>query len=156
MNSFRRCDGPIQSTEVWSPQNSTGSGTFDLYTGTQQSVNTFFAQLEQRTGLCEPVKLAREMGVTVPEDQVYPPFTLGIVNTDPLTMAEAYATFAGRGLHCDTAAGDRDPQQQGQAAQGVPQGLPAGAARRRSRTLSTTCCAASRSRAASGTTPASR
>ena len=27
-------------------------GTFDLYTGTQLSVNTFFAQLEQRTGLC--------------------------------------------------------------------------------------------------------
>jgi membrane peptidoglycan carboxypeptidase len=101
VNSFRRCDGPIQSTEVWSPENSTGSGTFDLYTGTQQSVNTFFAQLEQRTGLCEPVKLARAMGITVPADQVYPPFTLGIVNTDPLTMAEAYATFAGRGMHCD-------------------------------------------------------
>ena len=29
------------------------------------SVNTFFAQLEQRTGLCEPVSLAREMGVDV-------------------------------------------------------------------------------------------
>ena len=40
-----------------------GAGTFDLYTGTQLSVNTFFAQLEQRTGLCEPVSLARQMGV---------------------------------------------------------------------------------------------
>jgi membrane peptidoglycan carboxypeptidase len=65
------------------------------------SVNTFFAQLELRTGLCQPVKLAREMGVTVPDNQIYPPFTLGIVNTDPLTMAEAYATFPARGLHCD-------------------------------------------------------
>ena len=102
VSSFRRCDGPIQSADVWSPENSTGSGTFDLYTGTQQSVNTFFAQLEQRTGLCEPVKLARNMGITVPDDQIYPPFTLGIVNTDPLSMAEAYATFAGRGLHCDS------------------------------------------------------
>jgi len=37
----------------------------------------------------------------VPKEQVYPPFTLGVTNTDPLTMAEAYATFAGRGLHCD-------------------------------------------------------
>jgi membrane peptidoglycan carboxypeptidase len=101
VSSFRRCDGPIRSTEVWSPQNSTGSGTFDLYTGTQQSVNTFFAQLEQRTGLCEPVKLARGMGVTVPDEQIYPPFTLGVVNTDPLTMAGAYATFAGRGLYCE-------------------------------------------------------
>jgi len=41
------------------------------------------------------------MGVTVPDDQIYPPFTLGVVNTDPLTMAEAYATFAARGMHCD-------------------------------------------------------
>ncbi|HEX6247594.1 MAG TPA: transglycosylase domain-containing protein [Nocardioidaceae bacterium] len=101
VSSFRRCNGSIRSTEVWSPANSTGSGTFNLYTGTQQSVNTFFAQLEQRTGLCEPVRLARSMGVDVPEAQVFPPFTLGVTNTDPLTMAEAYATFAGRGLHCE-------------------------------------------------------
>ncbi len=101
ISQYKDCDGYVGGADVWSPQNSTGAGTFNLYTGTQQSVNTFFAQLELRTGLCEPVKLARAMGVTVPEDQVYPPFTLGIVNTDPLTMAEAYATFAGRGLHCD-------------------------------------------------------
>jgi membrane peptidoglycan carboxypeptidase len=98
---YRDCDGYVQGNENWSPQNSTGSGTFNLYTGTQQSVNTFFAQLELRTGLCAPVTLARKMGVTVPDNQIYPPFTLGIVNTDPLTMAEAYATFPGRGLHCD-------------------------------------------------------
>ena len=101
VSQFRRCDGPIRSSDVWSPQNSTGAGTFDLYSGTQQSVNTFFAQLEMRTGLCAPVRLARNMGVTVPEEQVYPPFTLGVSNTNPLTMAEAYATFAARGLHCD-------------------------------------------------------
>ena len=69
----RTASGPATarpgSTDVWTPQNSTGTGTFDLYTGTQQSVNTFFAQLEERTGLCDPVKLAREMGVTVPEQR---------------------------------------------------------------------------------------
>ncbi|HEX4977018.1 MAG TPA: transglycosylase domain-containing protein [Nocardioides sp.] len=99
-NTFKTCDGPLGSTDVWDPQNSTGSGTFNLYTGTQKSVNTFFAQLEQRTGLCEPVTLARKMGVGVPERDVVPPFTLGVTNTDPLTMAGAYATFAARGLHC--------------------------------------------------------
>jgi membrane peptidoglycan carboxypeptidase len=102
ISRFRDCDGYVQGADVWSPANSTGSGTFDLYTGTQQSVNTFFAQLELRTGLCQPVKLARAMGVTVPDTQIYPPFTLGIVDTNPLTMAEAYATFAARGLHCDS------------------------------------------------------
>ena len=101
ITSYRDCNGHVQGAGNWSPQNSTGSGTFNLYTGTQMSVNTFFAQLEFRTGLCAPVKLARAMGVTVPDGQIYPPFTLGVVNTDPLTMAEAYATFPGRGLHCD-------------------------------------------------------
>ncbi len=31
-NSFRTCDGNLASTDIWSPTNSTGSGTFDLYT----------------------------------------------------------------------------------------------------------------------------
>ena len=30
-----------------------------------------------------------------------PTFTLGVADVSPLEMAEAYATFAGRGLHCD-------------------------------------------------------
>ena len=38
-------------------------GTKDIYTGTRESVNTFFAQLEQLTGLCEPYALAKAMGV---------------------------------------------------------------------------------------------
>ena len=101
VSDFKRCDGNIKGTDIWSPQNSTGSGTFDLYTGTQQSVNTFFAQLELRTGLCEPATLAREMGITVPDEQVFAPFTLGVTDTDPLSMAGAYATFAARGLNCE-------------------------------------------------------
>ena len=101
ISRYKDCDGYVGGADVWSPENSTGAGTFNLYTGTQMSVNTFFAQLELRTGLCEPVKLARAMGVTVPDNQIYPPFTLGVVNTDPLTMAQAYATFPARGLHCD-------------------------------------------------------
>jgi membrane peptidoglycan carboxypeptidase len=100
-SSFKGCNGAIAGAEPWSPSNSTGEGTFNLYTGTQKSVNTFFAQLEQRTGLCEPVTLARKMGITVPERDVVPPFTLGVTSTDPLTMAGAYATFAARGVHCD-------------------------------------------------------
>jgi membrane peptidoglycan carboxypeptidase len=101
VSSFRSCEGSMRSTEVWSPENSTGFGPFNLYTGTQKSVNTFFAQLELRTGLCQPVKLAKQMGVELPPgiDRV-PSFTLGVTDTNPLTMAEAYATFAARGVHC--------------------------------------------------------
>ena len=99
-HKYRTCHGYLKSTDVWSPQNSTGTGTFDLYTGTEISVNTFFAQLEERTGLCEPVKLAREMGVHVPPSDVVPPFTLGVTDTNPLTMAAAYATMPARGMYC--------------------------------------------------------
>jgi membrane peptidoglycan carboxypeptidase len=98
--SLRTCHGHLLGNDTWNPQNSTGSGSFNLYTGTQRSVNTFFAQLEQRTGLCQPVKLAREMGVTVPENDIVGPFTLGVTDTNPLTMAGVYATFAARGRYC--------------------------------------------------------
>ena len=87
------------------PQNSTGSGTFNIYTGTQLSVNTFFAQLEEQTGVCEPYQLAKEMGVDLTDPQTaerVPSFTLGVADASPLEMAEAYATFAARGLHCDS------------------------------------------------------
>ncbi len=102
---FEVCDGEFyQSSEIWDPSNSTDSGTFDLYTGTRLSVNTFFAQLEQMTGLCEPYELAKAMGVqlTEPATEMVPTFTLGVADVSPLEMAEAYATFAGRGLHCDS------------------------------------------------------
>lgn len=72
----------------------------DLYTGTQNSVNTFYIQLERLTGLCEPWKLVNAMGVDVPEQFIVPSFTLGVADASPLEMAEAYATFAARGMHC--------------------------------------------------------
>ncbi len=100
-SELQTCDGSLASIETWTPSNSTGSGTYNLYTGTQHSVNTFFAQLETRTGLCEPVTLARDMGVDVPEQDVVGPFTLGVTNVDPLTMAGVYATFAARGEFCE-------------------------------------------------------
>ncbi|MCH1867835.1 transglycosylase domain-containing protein [Nocardioides sp. CFH 31398] len=101
--SFEVCDGEYYgSSEVWSPSNSTTSGTMNMYSGTQNSVNTYFAQLEQRTGICEPYTLAQEMGVELdnPETEMVPSFTLGVSDVSPLEMAEAYSTFAGRGVHC--------------------------------------------------------
>jgi membrane peptidoglycan carboxypeptidase len=100
-SQYRTCDGNLASTDTWTPSNSTGAGTYDLYSGTQDSVNTFFAQLELRTGLCQPIRLAREMGVVVPERDVVGPFTLGVTSTDPLTMASVYATFGARGEYCE-------------------------------------------------------
>jgi membrane peptidoglycan carboxypeptidase len=102
-NTFPDCDGMYASTEVHDWHNSTKSGKMNMYSGTQQSVNTFYAQLERKTGLCEPYALARAMGVdlTDPRDERVPTFTLGVANVSPLEMAGAYATVAARGKFCE-------------------------------------------------------
>ncbi|NYE36081.1 membrane peptidoglycan carboxypeptidase [Nocardioides cavernae] len=101
-DEFETCDGPYAGDGMgWDVANSTGAGTFNLYTGTQDSVNTFFAQLETQTGMCEPLELAKAMGVNVPPAQQVPSWILGVSDSNPLEMAQAYATFAARGLHCD-------------------------------------------------------
>jgi membrane peptidoglycan carboxypeptidase len=60
--------------------------------------------------VCEPFRIAKALGVelTNPKGDSHgygaervPTFTLGIPNASPLEMAEAYATFGARGLHCD-------------------------------------------------------
>jgi membrane peptidoglycan carboxypeptidase len=104
MSQYRICGGqPFTSTDTWSPHTSTISGTMNLYTGTQESVNTFFAKLELQTGLCEPYRLAKAMGIGLddPATEMVPSFTLGVASVSPLELADAYATFAARGLHCD-------------------------------------------------------
>jgi membrane peptidoglycan carboxypeptidase len=98
-------------------------GTYSLYTGTTFSINTFFAQLEKKVGLCNVVHTAAALGVhradglsiwqgvgnpsspnyQPPADQL-PSFTLGSVNVSPMTMAAAYATVAARGIYCSPVA----------------------------------------------------
>jgi membrane peptidoglycan carboxypeptidase len=92
-----------------------GKGIFTLYNGTTQSINVFFAHLEQKVGLCEVVRTAASMGMTFANgasllrpDKVLgqqaadddPSFTLGSVPVAPMSMAAAYATVAARGMYC--------------------------------------------------------
>lgn len=102
LGDFKTCNGNYQSTGTYPFQNSTGTGPYNLYTGTQNSINTFFIQLELITGLCKPWNYAEKMGVELedPETNMTPSFTLGTQDASPLEMAEAYATFANRGVHC--------------------------------------------------------
>ena len=94
-------------TGTWKVANSTTSGRKNMYTGLRQSVNTYFAQLERDAGLCNTVKAAESMGITVPFDpktgvtNQVGPFTLGVTSVSPLTMAAAYATPAGGGMFCE-------------------------------------------------------
>lgn len=98
------CEGG--GTGTWRVSNSTGAGRRNMYTGLRQSVNTYFAQLERDAGLCNTVRAAEAMGITVPfdpqtgvTDQVGP-FTLGVTSVSPLEMAAAYATTASGGMYC--------------------------------------------------------
>jgi len=105
MSQYRVCGNrPFASTDTWDVHSSTiGGFPMDAYTGTQESVNTFFAKLELQTGLCEPYHLAQKMGIPLhdPAREMVPSFTLGVASVSPLELADAYATFAARGLHCD-------------------------------------------------------
>jgi membrane peptidoglycan carboxypeptidase len=106
---FASCPGSEQGGPPFNIDNSTSSGRMNLYSGTRLSVNTFYMQLTRETGICKPYEMAKSMGVdlTSPNGdrqgrgrELVPSFTLGVAPVSPLEMAEAYATFAARGLHC--------------------------------------------------------
>jgi membrane peptidoglycan carboxypeptidase len=91
----------------WSPVHNAEDGeggTFGLVRATWESVNTYFAQLERKVGVCGPWRLATAMGIREvstgkPVAEV-PAFTLGVADTSPLQVAGAYATLAARGVFC--------------------------------------------------------
>jgi membrane peptidoglycan carboxypeptidase len=132
---FTNCNGDPVGVDpktgqigVFPVVNAEGPGsnsTQTLYTGTTQSVNVFYAHLEQKVGLCNVVHTAVDMGLTradgkslLEPDGAYkdkktgkirysqppaddlPTFTLGAVNVSPLSMAAAYAVPAARGWYC--------------------------------------------------------
>ncbi len=126
VNGYTNCKGQPAGTYqgqqgVFNVTNAEGPGstsTQSLYTGTTQSVNVFFAELEQKVGLCRVVRTAADLGVTradgkslfapdgpgqSPADDL-PAFTLGVVNVSPLSMAAAYATAASGGIYCSPVA----------------------------------------------------
>ncbi|HEX4660017.1 MAG TPA: transglycosylase domain-containing protein [Streptosporangiaceae bacterium] len=116
LGPYFNCQG--QPTSVFNVTNSEGAGKgiFTLYNGTTQSINVFYAHLEQKVGLCEVVRTAASLGMTyanggsllrpdkalgqdVSADNI-PSFTLGAVPVAPMSMAAAYATVAARGIYC--------------------------------------------------------
>ncbi|GAB3199948.1 transglycosylase domain-containing protein [Nocardioides hungaricus] len=104
---FANCPGAGNFVGPWNVSSSTTSGTMDMYRGTRESVNTYYALLEKATGVCDPFNIAKDLGVELTNPtgegaERVPTFTLGIANASPLEMAEAYATFAARGLHCSS------------------------------------------------------
>src|SRR4051794_11570377 len=102
---FRGCGG--SNLGGWKPVHNAEDGeggTFGLVRATWESVNTYFAQLERKIGVCAPWRLAKKMGITEistgrAPSQV-PAFTLGSDDTSPLQVSSAYATLAAEGRYC--------------------------------------------------------
>jgi membrane peptidoglycan carboxypeptidase len=118
IGDVKTCDGV--SKAPWSPKNESHSenGTYTMRTGIAMSVNTYFAQLEQKVGVCRPATIAGELGLTRADGrplEQHKTFTLGTQEVSPLSMAEAYATFAARGLHCTSVAISRVVDPSGQS-----------------------------------------
>ncbi len=118
--SYRDCAGNTQQTWPVTNYSSAPAGNYTMYSGTALSINTYFAELAKRTGLCNVWDVASRAGVTsagygspqapwepeqAPVDntnlQVTPGIIGGSFGMSPLTLAESYATFAARGLHCE-------------------------------------------------------
>src|SRR6202050_749480 len=128
INGYTNCQGAPAGNyngipgayNVTNAEGPSSASTQSLYTGTTQSVNTFYAELEKKVGLCNVVNTAVNLGMTRVDgtsllkndgtqysaDNI-PSFTLGSVNVAPLSMAAAYATVAARGKYCAPVAIDK-------------------------------------------------
>jgi membrane peptidoglycan carboxypeptidase len=98
----------------WCPQNASASitGRHTMWSGFGRSVNTYFVQLEQRVGAESVVRMAERLGLHwrtgIDKTQASPAkartwgaFTLGVADTTPLEMADAFASVAADGTYCE-------------------------------------------------------
>lgn len=104
IGGMSNCEGGTMSS--WSVSNAGESdeGGHNMLSGTRGSVNTYFAQLQRRVGLCETSETAEAVGVHRADGGelgVWSSFTLGDQEVSPLNLANSYATFAARGVRCE-------------------------------------------------------
>ncbi|MBA2807970.1 penicillin-binding protein [Streptomyces sp. KM273126] len=84
-------------------ENKSEVGPYRMKEATAKSVNTYYVQLIADIGICPVTKMATEMGVNRADGGEMgqnPSIALGTQEMSPLTMANAYATFASRGMYC--------------------------------------------------------
>ncbi len=100
----------------WCPVNANPSymnGPRTMWSGFGRSVNTYFVPLQQMIGTSAPIAMAKRLGVTFRSatdvtitnsskaaQDLFGPFTLGVTDTVPLELANAYATVAADGKYC--------------------------------------------------------
>jgi membrane peptidoglycan carboxypeptidase len=106
--------GPGSCGGRWCPSNASGAmtGNHTMWAGTGKSVNTYFVQLQEQVGAEKAVRMAERIGLQwrTQVDQTmaseeradrWGSFTLGVSDTTPLEMANAYAVAAADGVYCE-------------------------------------------------------
>ncbi|EFL33761.1 penicillin-binding protein [Streptomyces viridochromogenes DSM 40736] len=102
------CDGKRWLNDPDNPaklenENRSEVGPYDMKEATAKSVNTYYVEMISDIGICPVTTMAKKMGVERADgrkmDQA-PSIALGTQEMSPLTMANAYATFASRGMYC--------------------------------------------------------
>ncbi|MCW7942733.1 penicillin-binding protein [Streptomyces hygroscopicus] len=86
-----------------SNENESEHGPYGMKEATAKSVNTYYVQLISDIGICPVIDMAKKMGVNRADGAKIaeaPSIALGTQEMSPLTMANAYATFADRGTYC--------------------------------------------------------
>ncbi|MBT2402186.1 MULTISPECIES: transglycosylase domain-containing protein [unclassified Streptomyces] len=103
-----RCDGTQYLNSARKPETAENEtedeiGPYALRTAMEKSINTYFVEMISEIGLCPVTEMTQKLGVVpasgtkLPES---PSIALGSAELSPLTMANAYATFANRGVYC--------------------------------------------------------
>jgi membrane peptidoglycan carboxypeptidase len=117
VSGYTNCKGQVLAPwHLTNDQSELNPATYSLYTGTTESINVFFAYLEQKVGLCNVIKTATQMGLTWPDGKSLlkpdrrehhlasadndPSFTLGADNLAPIDVAASDATLPARGIYC--------------------------------------------------------
>ncbi|WP_141714830.1 penicillin-binding protein, partial [Micromonospora mirobrigensis] len=104
-----------KGTHFYCPKNSVKSmaGVQTMWSAFGKSVNTFFVALEQEVGAENVIKVAQKLGITFRDSDdarratkegganQWGAFTLGVSQTTPLELANAYATLAADGKYCN-------------------------------------------------------
>lgn len=109
-------DAACPGTHFYCPVNANPgwmNGSRTMWSGFGRSVNTFFVPLEERVGAEKAVEMAKRLGIqfrspldasfaATPEAaHQWGAFTLGVSQTTPLELANAYATLAADGKYCE-------------------------------------------------------
>lgn len=122
----QRCGStPYRNTEneMAENENESEKGPYRMKEAMAKSVNTYFVQLISDIGLCPVAKMADKLHVVQGDGSKLPQtpaIALGAIGLSPLTMANAYATFAARGRYCTPVAIESITEKSGDEEKSLP------------------------------------